>query len=329
MDRVSYSARPFVETDYDEVARINAIIEPELPETAQDARDWHDVITGKPGRVMLKFVVQEVSSGTMVAWGGLTHTLWNYHPYKYFVKVSVHPAHRRRGIGQDIYTLLEKEAVVRDAVCLWATARDDDVGSIRFLEGHGFVPLRRTWLSRLDLTNLDLSRLPDRSKALEDQGIRITTLAADGADRPELHRRLYDLVRVASEDQPRMGDFTPATFEEFVAMGIRGPRILRDAIFLASHGEEYVGMSTLEREGPSPYALSVGFTATLPKFRGRGIASELKRRAVQFARAQGYRSLVTGNDSLNPRILAINEKLGFRKEVTWVHAEKALPSPKS
>lgn len=324
MDRGQYSTRPFVETDYDEVARINLIVLPEFPETAEDARRWNEIITKDPSRVMRKLVVEEAGSKTMVAWGGFTHTLFNFHPNKYYVRVVVHPAHRHRGIGQELYRRLEKEAVDRKAICLWSNAREDDPSSIRFLERQGFVPTRKTWESRLDLTNLDLSRFPARSKELVDSGIRITTFAAEGADRLEVQQRLYELARITSEDVPRLGKYSPVSLEEFVAIDIAGSNVLPDAIFLACSGEKYVAWSSLQRMRGLPDTLDVGFTGTLPEFRGRGLATELKRRAVVYARDHGYRYLVTGNDSLNPRIWTINEKLGFQKWSVLVQAEKNL-----
>jgi len=149
-----------------------------------------------------------------------------------------------------------------------------------------------------------------------------------GSDRPEVRHRLYDPNRITSEDAPHLGDNTPQTFEDFVETDILGPKVLSDAIFLACRSEEYVGFSSLQRVLGSPDTLDIGFTGTLPSYRGRGIASELKRRGVDYARTHGYRSLITGNDSLNPRIWSINQKLGFRKEEVLIQAEKTLPAPK-
>jgi len=324
MQSGSYSVRGFIDSDYEAVARINLIVTPEFPETAKDARRWSDLITREPGRLMRKLVVEEVGTGTTVAWGGLTHTLFNFHPDKYFVRVVVHPDHRGRGIGRDLYDRLEREAVSRGAVCLWGSAREDDPVSLGFLEQQGFVPQRKHWSSRLDLAKVDLAQLPDRSRPLADRGIRLTTFAAEGPERTEVRRRLYTLSRVSSEDAPRVGEYTPVSYEEFVAIDLEGPNVIPEAIFLASAGDEYVGWSTLQRVRGLPDSLDIGFTGTLPRFRGLGIASELKRRAVRYGREHGYRYILTGNDSLNPRIWKINEKLGFQKESVVVHGEKRL-----
>ncbi|MGP8072329.1 MAG: GNAT family N-acetyltransferase [Thermoplasmata archaeon] len=324
MDLARYSVRPFGDADYDAVARIMTANVPQSPETAEEGRHWDGVLRKSPDRVRVKLIVEEAGTGAVAGFGILSHTLFDYHPHQYWVRVGVDPAHQGRGVGREVYARLEKEAVGRNALALRCSARADDVRSVQFLERQGFVTRRKVWLSRLDLTALDLSGFPDRSKALGVQGIRITTLAAEGADQPENRRRLYQLARITSEDVPRMGEYTPASFEEFVEMDVGGPKAIPEAIFVACDGEEYVAWSTLERELGSPDTIGIGFTGTLPKYRGRGIASELKRRAVEHARSLGYRYLITGNDSLSRPIWAINEKLGFRPMITWVNAEKVF-----
>jgi GNAT superfamily N-acetyltransferase len=324
MDAGRYSIRPFADLDYESVARINSIALPEYPETAEDIRHWSELTAKEPGRLMRKLIVEEDASGAVVAWGGLNHTFFNYHPHKYYIRVVVHPEHRGRGIGRELYDRLEQEAISRRAICLWGGAREDEPACIRFLERQGFVAQRKAWTSRLSLAHLDRSKLPDRSKALSNLGIQVTTFAAEGADRADVQRRIYELSRITSEGAPRMGDYNPVSFEEFVEIDLQGATVLPDAIFLARAGEEYVSWTTLQRLRALPDTLDIGFTGTLPSFRGQGIASELKRRAVEYAQDHGYRYIITGNDSLNPGIWAINEKLGFRREMVMVQAEKQL-----
>ncbi len=326
MDRATYSVRPAGEPDFEAVARINTALQPEIPDTAEDIRHWDDIQSKAPGRFRLKLAVEENRSGSVVAWGELGHTWSNFHPDKYRVFVAVHPEQKHRGIGRELYRLLERAATERNAICLWSSSREDVPRDVHFLERAGFIPRRKMWQSRLDLTNFDPSRFPDRSKALAEQGIRITTLTSEGADRPQVRQRLYQLGRVTSEDAPRMGEYTPITFEEFVVMNVTGPMAIPAAVFLACRGEEYIGWSTLERVLGTPDTVAIGFTGTLPEFRNRGIASELKRWAVEYARTHGFRSLITGNDSLNQHIWAINERLGFRPETTWIQGEKVLPA---
>lgn len=327
MDRQGYELRPFADADYVAVARINSLIMPTLPESAEEIRRWDALITRSPGRTVWRRVAVDRRSGVTVGWAGLSHTMWNYHPRKFFARVAVDPDHRGRGVGQELYALLAAHAAEQRAIALWASVSADDPVSVRYLEDRGFVPMRKTWFSRLTLSDPDPAAIPDRSGALAEKGFRFTTIAAEGADRPEVRRRLYELGRVTGADVPRLGDYTPATFDEFVESEFSTARIIPEAIFVACRAEEYIGWTSLQRVPELADTLDIGFTGTLPGYRGLGIATELKRRAVQYARAHGYRSITTANDSLNPRIWAINKKLGFRQEQILIQAEKTLPPP--
>lgn len=324
LDPSVYAVRPVAVPDYAAVARINSAIEPETPESADEVRHWDHLLRAEPGRWVRWILVDEVASGTTVAYGALAHTLFNFHPRKLWVSVYVDPAHEGRGIGRELYSLLEKQAVDRDAICLWGQARADRPRAVRFLEERGFQTIRTSRRSRLDLTQPDPAGVPDRSEDLGRAGLRFTTLTEEGVDRPEVRRRFYELSVIAQRDTPRMGEYHPISFEEFVQVEIAGPKAMPEATFLACVGEEYVAWSSLEREDGVPGMVGIGFTGTLPKYRGRGVASELKRRAVRFARDHGFRTLITYNDSENLAILAINGKLGFRTEIVRLQVEKRL-----
>ncbi|MGD0257580.1 MAG: GNAT family N-acetyltransferase [Thermoplasmata archaeon] len=324
MDLDRYAIRPFAETDYDAEARLDELTDPGFAHTAEEIRHWDHLEQLVPGRFRLQLVVDERSTGRTVAFGDLSHSSFNFHPDKYWISATVDPAHQAQGIGTELYSRLERAAVEQKAICLWTSARADDPRGVRFIERNGFATLRKTWRSRLDVTEANLEALPDRTAALAGEGIRVSTLAEEGRNRPEVRRRIYDLSRVASADVPRLGDYTPVSFEQFVQIDIESPDSLPEAFFLAARGDQFVGLTVLGREPQRPDTLHVGFTGTHPEFRGRGIASELKRRAVEYARDRGIRYLVTNNDSLNRPIWAINEKLGFRKMTTWLQGEKGL-----
>jgi len=326
VDDDRYSVRPFVTTDYAAEARLDELSDPGSGRTAEELRHWQEAEAAVPGHFSSKLVVEERRSGGVVAYGDLAHTSFNFHPRKYWISATVDPAFQRQGIGTELYSRLEREAIQREAICLWGSVREDDARGVRFFERHGFSLLRKTWRSRLTVAEANRSALPDRSRALTDQGIRITTLAAEGGERPEVRHRVYELSRPASKDVPRLGEYVPVSFEQYVQIEFDHPAALPEAFFLAGRGDGYVGMTVLERELAHPDTLHVGFTGTHPDFRGRGIASELKRRAVEYARGRGARFLVTHNDSLNRPIWEINEKLGFQKMVTWLLGEKVMAS---
>ncbi|MCI4364791.1 MAG: GNAT family N-acetyltransferase [Thermoplasmata archaeon] len=324
MDRALYSIRPYTESDLEAEVRIDTAVDPLHPHTLEELRHWIETATTGVGHVSLRFAAADRRTGAVVAYGVVQHTSFNFHPLKFELYVAVHPDFQGQGIGRELYAALENEVLQRSAICLWSMVRENEPRAVRFMEQSGFVPRRKAWRSRLDVARADLSKFPDRTRPMADRGIVLTTLAEEGRERPEVRQRAFRLCTAASADVPRMGEYSPVSFEEFVEFDLNGPGALPDAYFLARRGDEYVGSTVMDRDLAEPDTLQVGFTGTHPGFRGLGIASELKRRAVEYARTRGYRFLLTNNDSLNHPIWAINERLGFRPETTWIQGEKEL-----
>lgn len=323
MDREKYRVRPFAESDYEPWSRLGGLVNPEFSFTAQEEQEWEEIFVQRH-LLNEKWVVEERKSGEVVATSAMAQSPFSYHPHKFFADVAVRPDQRGRGIGRALSALVESEALAHHAECLWTNVRWDDPRSLEFSRRHGFVELRRLWMSTLDLAQPGLAEPPDRVAQLEREGIRFTTLALEGEERPEVRKGLFDLQAEAGRDVPRMGDYTPISFETFVGE-LGRPRFLPDAYFIACAGDLYVGMTNLERSMSEKETLRVGFTGTRAAYRGKGIASELKRRALEYARAHGVRYLKTVNDSLNGPMWAINERQGFRRTVEWSAQERRFP----
>ena len=326
MDESRYSVRPFRDDDYETRSRLARRLEPDRPFTAEELRQW-DRIFREPQLVRLDFIVEMRASGVGVAYGSLHHIPDMYHPRRFWVEVAVDPDHQHRGIGRALYEQLENLAHARSVEVLWAGVRADDLRSVRFFERAGFAVRRRSWMSRLSLEGAIPERLGVGPEG-PASGLTFTTLAKEGAGRRDVQERIYRLYLEASRDAPRMEKTTDMSFEQYSEHMFRDPRYDPEGVFLARAGDEYVAMSTLHHWPAEADTLMVGFTGTLPAYRGRGLATELKWRAIKFARTRGYRYLRTFNDSENPRIWAINQKLGFQVQRVWLMGEKRFgPGP--
>jgi len=324
MDPKKYLVRPFVERDYEAMSRLHTANSPEFPSTPKQERFWDQGLAA-PHILNEKWVVEERETGKVVAVATLNHSPFAYDPTKFWVGVLVDPAHRRHGVGRALAGLLEAEADAHRATCFWAVVRKDDARSLAFARQQGFGEVRTTWMSILDLSGVPVTSGSDHLAALEHEGIRFTTLAEEGVARPEVRQRIFELLTEAARDVPRMGDYTPITFEQFVRE-LEGPGTIPEGYFLARYGEAYIGLTNLERDLSQNDSLIVGFTATRAAYRNRGIASELKRKALEYARGRGVRYLRTFNDSLNHPIWAINERMGFRRTVEWSDLERRFAS---
>ena len=324
MDPRRYFLRPFEEGDYEAVAHIETKTNPEFPSNPDWARRW-DRLLDAQHFVHEEWVVQERDTSEVVAAASIYHTPYSYDAHRFWASVVVDPGHLHRGIGRALAALLDAEAVAHRATCYWTNARKDDPRALQFAARQGFTELRTSWMSILDLSATAPTSGTELSDRLEGEGFRFSTLAREGASRAEVRQRLYDVDADSSRDAPRMGEFTPIPFAQFSAE-LDEPTIIPEAFFLAAHGDSYAASSHLERDLGSPDTLIVGYTGTRKEYRGRGLATELKRRSIEYARANGFRFLRTFNDSLNPPIWAINQKLGFRRVVEWSNQQRLFRS---
>ena len=323
MDAHRYRLRDFVDTDFTATARIWNLNDPERRISEEEVRDmfrWSD----HPRFIRYRRSIEETHSHDVVATGSLWQLGLFFDPEFAMAGISVDPAHQHRGLGRRLLEDLEASARAHGLKGLRAGVRADDARSVRFFERAGFREKRRTWTSRLDLDQLPSDLRPRSPERWASDGIVFTTVAAEGPDRPEVRERLYRLYLDTIKDAPRMGGRTDSTFKEFVEMAFRGAGYLPEAMFLARVGETYVSFSLLYRHASDPEVLHVSFTGTLPTHRGRGLAGELKRRTIEFARNHGYRYIQTDNDSENERIWSINRQLGFRQFRVWISGEKLL-----
>ena len=65
-----------------------------------------------------------------------------------------------------------------------------------------------------------------------------------------------------------------------------------------------------------------GTTGVLPEHRGRGVAMALKLLSFRYAAKRRYREVRAHNDTANPPILRMNEKLGYHRLPGWLQWEK-------
>jgi mycothiol synthase len=326
VDATHYRLREFLDGDFAVWVDVSHRLNPERKHTEEELRHW-DAVLRTPPMVYRVFVVEERSTGTGVGFGELMTDHDAADPSFLVADVEVDPDHQHRGIGRYLADALLAEARNRGTQGLWAWARVDRPRDVAFAERQGFRELRRRWESWLELPAPGYASIPDRTDALAEEGIAFTTLAEEGPDREDVRRRLLTLFNAALADEPRVGTYTPATYEQFVSLNLEGPGFLPDAFFLARKGNRYVGVSNLELLPADPGVLHQIFTGTLREFRGRGIATELKRRTVAYAQEHGSRSIRTSNDSLNHPMWAINAKLGYRRKVEHIQFEKSLTPP--
>ena len=98
-----------------------------------------------------------------------------------------------------------------------------------------------------------------------------------------------------------------------------------DPMFLALVNGEVIGCAGLHRDTDRPERGENALTAVRRDWRGRGVASHLKRRTLQWAAAHGLSELYTWTQVRNTPMLRLNEQLGYVVGKTSVSLERPLP----
>jgi mycothiol synthase len=211
------------------------------------------------------------------------------------------PDWRSRGVGSALYEALSEQAKSAGREWLLTRIREDDEGSLRFAKKRGFEEISREMPVVLDLANVE-----DAAVEVPD-GVEIVSLA----ERPDLAEGAWRVDGEASRDIPVEG-MTIRPFEEWRALYLEGPSAVREATLVAVADGDVVGYASLF--GYPGGSAEHGLTAVLRPWRGRGIATALKRSQIAWAKRAGYTEIRTANDEANAAMRGINARLGYVAE---------------
>src|SRR5215469_15568917 len=235
---------------------------------------------------------------------------WRVRLDKFRIDLLVASEWRRRGIGSGLLGHLVSQARTARAATLQARAESDDQEALGFLVGRGFVETMRMHRLVLDVPGVDLTPHMDILDRLAGQGISIVSLEHELAARQDCWAefcRLYNAAREGWLDPdpgPPRPPLTPSQFRRrhHASADEHGVGIFE--CFLAVRGDRYVGFTG-----------AMG-TAVEPAFRGKGIATAVKLRAITSAREHGVAVLSTSTG--NPAMVRANQRLGFQLVSTQV-----------
>jgi GNAT superfamily N-acetyltransferase len=224
---------------------------------------------------------------------------------------------RRRGFGGRLYDIGEKHLLDRGAWKL-ESGVDDESGRI-FAERRGFRPTRVERLWTLDPAAVDPAELTVLEAAKRAEGFTVLPLRELLGRPRDLHALYAEAdADIPSDDEP--GEFP---YEEWLEETLRTPLLDRDGSFTVLFGNRPVSFAWLlvDREGGRA---EHELTGTLREFRGQGLARLAKLAGIRWARENGIRTLLTGNDSANAPMLRINERLGYRPTIERTEVAKLV-----
>lgn len=224
---------------------------------------------------------------------------------RFWLSIEVLPEARRRGAGSALWAAasdVAREAGKTGFETHVSEARPD---ALAFLEHRGFEVIERAKMVRLDLAGMEPPAVAP------PPGIAITSLAAS----PDLAVGVHEVALEAYPDIPS-ADIPLATgsLDEFLARDVHREGIPADGfpIALDEATGEVVGWASLLFQPGSKTVAWHDMTAVRRAWRGRGVATALKRATVAWAIANGLEALETGNDEENAPMRSVNARLGYR-----------------
>lgn len=244
--------------------------------------------------------------GSLVGCGEANRNMASYHPQKWHFAVSVLPGFRGKGIGSELYQAVFSHLETEGLISAMTRVSDTDETSIAFIEKRGYGEVKRDFESELELRLLDKGLL----ERMAQSEAEIKPLAE--IDSPEFRRELHEVFEIVRIDTPRVEPPTPLTFEQFEELVLNDPEFLPGGTQIARIEGRIAGFSGLYRtevEGQ----LFQWLTAVKREHRGKGIAQAMKAHGANWAIANGFKTVRTDNDTRNAPMLAINDRMGYRR----------------
>jgi GNAT superfamily N-acetyltransferase len=211
-----------------------------------------------------------------------------------FVAPRVLPEQRRRGVGSSLLRALLDHLVERGFESVGAHPEDD--GSYTFAVRHGFEEVDRQIEQVRMLT-------PDEPPAPPFEGVEFWTVA----QRPELLQRSFALAQQGYADMVLKIGPAVVPIDEW----LREEATLPAGTFVALEHGMIVGYAGLNAWTDDDSRAENGLTVVDRRWRGRGLATALKRRQLAWAAANGIREVVTWTQIGNEAMQRVNESLGY------------------
>ena len=225
-----------------------------------------------------------------------------------FVAARVVPAQRRRGVGSALLRVLLDHLVDRGFRSVQAHVEED--GAHAFAVRHGFVEVDRQVEQVRALT-------PGEPPAPPYEGVEFWTVA----QRPELLQRSFALAQQGYADMVLKTGPAVVPIDEWLIEEATLP----GGSFVALEHGIIVGYAGLNAWTDDETRAENGLTVIDRRWRGRGLATALKRRQLAWAAAHGIREIVTWTQEGNEAMRRVNVNLGYESRAVSRTMRRDLP----
>ncbi len=217
---------------------------------------------------------------------------------------------RRRGVGTALLHALADRAHALGYDEVGSSV--EEPGGLRFAERFGFREVDRQVEQVRTIGTEPWPQPP--------AGVEIVPVAA----RPELWRVAYDPLALQAFDDFALDTPLDISLEQWERDWLAWP----EGMFLALADGEVVGCAGLERDADATHRAENALTAVRRDWRGRGVASALKRAALAFAAEEGLLEVYTWTQRGNADMRRLNEHLGYVTRSESISVRAPLPLPR-
>jgi hypothetical protein len=244
-----------------------------------------------------------------------------FHPYLPTLELSLAPSSWIDQSAELLYSFLRSQRPTADVWRCQILERHH--GAPEFLERHGFVEMRRTWMPQVRLDLLPLELFATESQAALELGYQMCTLEKFAND-PAFMLELTQLYQAAYLATHQINPPAPRSLESWQRIFL-GDNLEPALAFVALKHGKIVAFSSL-RLGESQ-AAEVYWFGVAPEYATHSslLNAALKHSEFQAARARGVEVLSFEIDSTNPENSALLERLPIARGEAYLTFQTGIP----
>jgi GNAT superfamily N-acetyltransferase len=237
-----------------------------------------------------------VDAGEVVGWGtaGLVP---GSDPLDGELRLLVRPDYRGRGIGTKLLTAIHEDLHAAGATSARVFA---DPASVEWAARWGYRQTRQVHYAGIDPKKVP--EVPEKPSGVE----LVRLIDVDP-------RQLYAADEVAQRTKPGDAKITSRPYDDWLDEVWRSPEMDLDLSVAALYEDEIVAFTLVRGDRTRIWSR---MTATMPEYRGRGLAKLVKSAALHRARDAGVQGAYTANYDGNTPMIAVNEWLGYDRVAT-------------
>jgi GNAT superfamily N-acetyltransferase len=322
MNEITFREFDKCERDYEIALAIHNAFYHDSPNTMQSFK--HNDNVRNPKHYFHRIMMQR--GDDVIGYGGIMERFWDKVENTYVWFFYCKPEEAYTPLVSQFYemalTRIERECGQIDII--YHDSREDRVEQVAFLEGQGYVLDNRYPRSELDLTAFDFAPYAGLGARMDSLGLTIKSGAELTISDPDYQRKLYDLDWILEQDEPSEGEWIQQPFDEYVKSTFGHPEYNPESWFIAVDPEgNYAGISMLFADQFFPEKMHTGWTGVDRPYRRKGVATAMKIKAFEYARAHGIKRIQTDNHETN-HMYQINLQFGFSPLPAYLDYKKVI-----